>query len=434
VIYDEITKPYPLTRRALLKKTTILILFAIGPSNLVLAAASAPLSISNQLSPLNSKRPRRRHTQYIVLHTTEGSEAGALAKIVRFGEANYFVTYSGHVYRIIDKNKIAKHAGRSMWEGRTAIDDWSVGIEVEGYHNKDIKEAQYTALRELLRQLKSFYHISDKNVLTHSMVAYGRPNRFHNDNHRGRKRCGMIFARPDVRKRLGLESKPTVDPDVKSGRLTVGDRELFSFLFAPYRESVPTRTATAAAEMETPPESRTIDSQWTAWKIARERYNDPTTTYVFPDGKRIAGNQIKDWGQIPYGTQVLLTETDDPQTFEGFLEIGKDGDSPKAIAGAAWKSDTTIYFFPDGLIRTGAELQNRKSWRKFLENPPTGTRLLVGYVYGGYVKRRRPPATIAGGRWNYPSTYYRKPDGSIVSGDDVDADDIPAGTLIFYQR
>jgi N-acetylmuramoyl-L-alanine amidase len=424
-------KPKPLTRRALLIGSTVLFLPTIDPSNLLSAAS---LSISNQLSPLNSKRPRRQHTRYIVLHTTEGNETGSLAKIVRFGEAHYFVANSGHVYRIIDKNKIAKHAGRSMWEGRTAIDNWSVGIEVVGYHNKDITETQYTALRELLRQLKALYHIPDKDVLTHSMVAYGRPNRFHNDNHRGRKRCGMIFARPDVRKRLGLESKPTGDPDVVSGRLNVGDRELFSFLFAHPSESVRSKTATAAAELETPPESRTIDSQWTAWKIARERYNDSNTIYVFPDGKRIAGNQINDWGQIPYGTQVLLTETDDPQTFEGFLEIGKDGDSPKAIAGTAWKSDTTIYFFPDGLIRTGAELQNRKSWQKLLENPPPGTRLLVGYVYGGHVKSRRPPASIAGERWNYPSTYYRKPDGSIISGDDVDADNIQAGTLIFYQR
>jgi N-acetylmuramoyl-L-alanine amidase len=209
---------------------------------------------------------------------------------------------------------------------------------------------------------------------------------------------------------------------------------LFSFLFTPSGKSVPTKTASAPVELETPPESKTIDSQWTAWKIARERYNQPTTVYVFPDGQRVAGDQIRDWGQIPYGTQVLLNEMDDPESFEGFLEIGKDGDSPKAIAGTAWKSDTTIYFFPDGLIRTGAELQARKSWRKLLENPPRGTRLLVGYVYGGHVKSRRPPATIAGEKWNYPSTYYRKPDGSIVSGDDVDTDSLPAGTLIFYQR
>jgi hypothetical protein len=221
----------PPTRRDILKLTAGLLLLP--------AAASWPFPVhanqiqfENRYSPLNKKRPRRPNTRYIVLHTTEGDEEGSLRKIVRFGEAHYCVGISGEVYRIIDKGKIAKHAGRSMWEGRSSIDKYSIGIEVVGYHNRDINEAQYAALRELLRQLKGVCHISDEDVLTHSMVAYGRPNRFHNDNHRGRKRCGMIFARPDVRVRLGLESKPTYDADVKAGRLRVGDRELYSFLFA----------------------------------------------------------------------------------------------------------------------------------------------------------------------------------------------------------
>ncbi len=60
--------------------------------------------------------------------------------------------------------------------------------------------------------------------------------------------------------------------------------------------------------------------------------------------------------------------------------------------------------------------------------------MLVGYVYGGYVKVQRPPSRIAGEKWNYPSTYYRIPDGTIRSGDDVNPKAIPAGTLVFFQR
>ena len=69
-----------------------------------------------------------------------------------------------------------------------------------------------------------------------------------------------------------------------------------------------------------------------------------------------------------------------------------------------------------------------------MENPPHGTRMLVGYVYGGHVQSRRPPSRIAGVRWNYPSTYYRLPDGRILSGDEVNDSAIPERTLIFYQR
>jgi hypothetical protein len=86
------------------------------------------------------------------------------------------------------------------------------------------------------------------------------------------------------------------------------------------------------------------------------------------------------------------------------------------------------------LIRTGRELERRSSTRSLLEKPPAGTRILVGYVYGGYVKSRRPPAAIAGTKWNYPSTYYRFPDGTIASGDQVDASAIPGGSLVFYQH
>jgi hypothetical protein len=131
---------------------------------------------------------------------------------------------------------------------------------------------------------------------------------------------------------------------------------------------------------------------------------------------------------------VLFNEEEDAQPFEGFLEIGKDGATARAVAGNASTSSTTIYFFPNGLIRTGTELNGQRSTQRLLESPPKGTRVLIGYVYGGYVKTRRPPSTIAGVKWNYPSTYYRLPDSRILSGDDINDKEIPAGTLVFYQR
>jgi hypothetical protein len=207
----ETTKFFLPTRRDLMKMGGAFLLvpaISLFPS----PSHANNLRIENRFSPLNKKRPRRPSTRYIILHTTEGEEEGSLRKIVRYGEAHYCVCPSGKVCRIIDKDKIAKHAGRSMWEGRSAIDNHSIGIEVVGYHNKDITDAQYAALRELLSQLKSLYGIADKNVLTHSMVAYGRPNRFHHDSHRGRKRCGMIFARADVRPGWDCRISPIMMP------------------------------------------------------------------------------------------------------------------------------------------------------------------------------------------------------------------------------
>jgi hypothetical protein len=341
---------------------------------------SSGLMIVDYLSPRNKRRPIRPSTRYIVLHTTEGAEQGSLNKVRRLGETHYFVGLDGTVYRVIDRRRIATHAGRSMWHGQRALDDSSVGIEVSGYYDQDITQAQYKALRELLRQLKGIYKVPDVNILTHSMVAYGRPNRYHHEDHRGRKRCGMIFARPRVRAELGITSQPTEDLDVRAGRVAVADPVLFRAL---YPRAAPPAVLTASV---TPP----------------------------PEAESGANG-----GE---------------ESFEGFLEIGKDGSSARDIAGAAYKDERTIYFFADGLVRTGAELSRSRRLRPRLENPPDGTRVLVGYIYGGHVRSSRPPSRIAGARWNYPSTYYRLPDGKIISGDDIEDSAIPEKTLIFYQR
>ena len=413
-------------------------LMAAGISAGCSEAAAQGLKISNRYSPLNHKRPIRPQTRYIVLHTTEGDFHGSLRKIRRYGEAHYFVAPTGEVYRIIDRRRIATHAGRSMWDGRSTLDNFSIGIEVVGYHDRDITAAQYTALRELLRQLKSLYRIRDENVLTHSMVAYGRPNRFHPGKHRGRKRCGMIFAHPDVRRRLGLSAGPARDPDAAARRLIVADPELHRFLYQPSVVLAASADPTGRQSLSDlrSAESMVIAAGNNAWRIARERYDDPATVYMFPEGVRLRGNEIREWENIPAGTRVLFLEDDEEreQEFEGFREIGKDGSTVHELAGDLYADSTTIYFFPDWLIRTGAELSRTASLRRLLNAPPKGTRVLVGYIYGGYVQKERSASRIAGTKWNYPSTFYRLPDGRILSGDEVDDKAIPARTLIFMLR
>ncbi len=416
-----------------------LVLMGIGTGSQ--GAVAKGLSISDHLSLLNGKRPHRPGTQYIILHTTEGAAEGSLNKVWRYGETHYFVTTSGKVYRVIDRDRIATHAGRSMWAGRSNLDDCSIGIEVVGTWNRDITPAQYEALAELLRQLKSLYRVDDRNVLTHSMVAYGSPNRFHSSNHRGRKRCGMIFARPDVRRRLGLLAQPSQDPDVAAGRLSVGDPELQAMLYpspsAPAQAlavSVPASGGAQQAPAADDGETGVVGPRQNAWNIARDRYNWSDTTYILPNGSRLRGDEVTDWNKIPAGTRVLLSTEDPEQGFEGFLEIGKDGDTVRELAGDASASSSTIYFFPDGLIRTGAELAASASLKRLLADPPKGTRLLVGYTYGGCVQARRPAYTVVGARWNYPSTFYRLPDGRILSGDGIEEKSIPPKTLVFFQN
>lgn len=383
--------------------------------------AEAKLNIKNHFSPRNRKRAFRPGTDYIVLHTTEGRSRGSLKRIRRYGLAHYMVDIDGTVYRTIEKKRIAKHAGRSMWNGRRNIDNYSIGIEVVGMHNRDISLNQYKSLKEVIRQLKSYYRLSDNDVLTHSMVAYGNPNPFHTQAHRGRKRCGMLFAKRDVRMQLGLSKKPLFDPDVQHKRLVIGDPYLSKVLYGRDAQQVQNSMKYLMSNIIT--EGRT------AWSIAREKYNHKDTIYQTPDGRRLRGSDITRWKKIPSGTKVFVSDYEMPELFEGFKAKGKDGDTAWGLAGKEYDDKTTIYFFPDGKVRRGDQLSQR-----LLNNLPDNTKVLIGYIYGGHISEWRSAYEVSGSRWNYPSTIYRMPDKQIITGDELEEKHIDKGTLIFFRN
>ena len=197
-----------------------------------LAGGASALDISNRYrSPRNPERRVRKTTELIVLHTTEAPERSSLNKLCDRGEAHYCVTEVGKIYRIVDRDRVAFHAGRSMWNGKEDADEFSIGIECVGYHDKAMGMVQIRAIRDLVKELQKMYKIPDERVVCHSHVAYGAPNKWQKKNHRGRKRCGMLFAMPSVRAQLGLVRRPAGDADVRAKRLVVGDDYLRRVLY-----------------------------------------------------------------------------------------------------------------------------------------------------------------------------------------------------------
>ncbi len=396
------------------------------------AGPAAGLVIKDYISPRDRERPARPYTRYIILHTTEGNDR-ALGKLYRNGEAHYLVTRNGVVYRIVRQNKVAYHSGRSMWEGRSGIDNHALGIEVVGYHNKTITPAQTVALRDLLTQLQTRYGVPDDKVLTHSMVAYGNPNPWHKKPHRGRKRCGMLFARRDLRRQLGLTSQPSYDPDVRAKRLVVGDPYLASVLYGNVAEqaSALTRlTSTAAGP-------NVITRGQSAWDVAGDDYNDPQTRYIFPDGREQSGAEIKDWTAMPIGTRVVLPDEACPEDASpaagsagaapaGLRTVGAGGATVQSIAGAEYNRASTIYFLPGGKVARGDELGAAAL------QVPAQTQVLAGYTHGGYITARRSAYDICQERWNAATTLYRFPDGRLVPGSRVPEGSIPQNTMVFF--
>ncbi len=388
---------------------------------LLSAGVAGALQISDAYSPRNAERPLRQETRLIILHTTEGSLKGSLEKLRRNGEAHYLVGPDGHVYRIVHRDRVAWHAGRSMWEGTSNLDLVSIGIEIVGYHNQDITAAQSAAVRELLNQLKVLYRVPDERILPHSMVAYGAPNRWHRQSHRGRKRCGMQFARHDVRRSLGLTRQPRFDPDVRAGRLVEADPHLAGILFGSGREQ------TQAASQYAGDDPFLIARNRSAWDIARDAYNRPETVYIFPDGTRRTGSEITNWRAMPAGTRVVLGEALRDNAPEVIQVIGTHGESARDIAGEEAGRAQTIYFLTDGRVRQGHELDSGA-----LAALEPGTRMLVGYTHGGYITARRSAFDVCGSKWNHESTFYRLSDGSLVSGDRMQEGAIPPRTMVFF--
>ena len=201
---------------------------------LVLLVAPSVFAISASTryrSPRNPERRARASTELIVLHTTEAPARSSLNKLSDRGEAHFCVTEDGGVFAIVDRDRVAFHAGRSMWNGKEDVDNFSIGIECVGHHNKPMPMAQIAALRELVKDLKAMYRIPDERVVCHGHVAYGSPNKWQKRRHRGRKRCGMLFAMPSVRRALELKSRPAFDADTRAGRLIVGDDYLRGVLY-----------------------------------------------------------------------------------------------------------------------------------------------------------------------------------------------------------
>ncbi len=393
------------------------VFFAVSTTNVF------ALKISSYYSPHDRERKQRPKTEFIILHTTEGPKKGSLKKVWRNGEAHYLVDRDGHVYRIIHRNKIAYHAGRSMWNGERNLDECSIGIEVVGYHNRDITDAQYKALRELIAELQRIYKIPDRKVLTHSMVAYGRPNRWHKKSHRGRKRCAMNLATYNARMRLGITDWPRYDPDVNAGRLTVADPLLEKALYGNAHEQI------AALNSFNRGNANVIGRGRTAWDIARDRYKSAGTKYILPNGKVLRGNQISNWKSLPAGTRVLVSRENPVSGLEKIKTVKGRSSSAHDLAGDEYKSKTTIYFFTSGKIITGDKMS-----RKQLAKLPYGTKVLVGYEIAGCISKKKNAFAMCGLRWDDPSTIYYFPDKTFKCGNEVNERNIPRKTYILLQK
>jgi AmpD protein len=89
--------------------------------------------------------------------------------------AHFLIERAGAVLQFVDVHRRAWHAGVSCWQGRTACNDFSLGIELEGADDVAFTDAQYEALVGVLRASFAYLPaLSRERVVGHSDVAPGR--------------------------------------------------------------------------------------------------------------------------------------------------------------------------------------------------------------------------------------------------------------------
>jgi|TARA_B100001093_G_scaffold321470_1_gene306798 N-acetylmuramoyl-L-alanine amidase len=127
-----------------------------------------------------SKKPRSlRAIRYLIIHYS-GMQSGRVSmdrlknpksKV----SCHYFIERRGNIYRMVEDNKIAWHAGKSKWKDLKNLNKCSIGIEIQNkghfINYQNFSKKQISSLIRLIKVLMKKYKIKKRNILGHSDIA-----------------------------------------------------------------------------------------------------------------------------------------------------------------------------------------------------------------------------------------------------------------------
>jgi AmpD protein len=89
--------------------------------------------------------------------------------------AHLLIRRDGELIQFVDLHRRAWHAGASCFQGRSACNDFSIGIELEGADDIPFTERQYARLATVTRLIqRGFPAITRERITGHSDIAPGR--------------------------------------------------------------------------------------------------------------------------------------------------------------------------------------------------------------------------------------------------------------------
>ena len=89
--------------------------------------------------------------------------------------SHFFIDRSGRLFQYVSCLDRAWHAGISRFDGRSACNDFAVGIELEGTDTSGYTKEQYLSLAAVTRTLLDHYpQLTPERIVGHSDIAPGR--------------------------------------------------------------------------------------------------------------------------------------------------------------------------------------------------------------------------------------------------------------------
>lgn len=127
-----------------------------------------------------SKKSRlKRNIRYLIIHYTGMQSARVSMDRLKNPQSNvschYFIMRNGDIFKMVDENRVAWHAGKSKWKSIKNLNNCSIGIEMQnkghllGYQN--FPKNQIFSLVKLIKKLVKKYKIKNSNILGHSDIA-----------------------------------------------------------------------------------------------------------------------------------------------------------------------------------------------------------------------------------------------------------------------
>lgn len=121
--------------------------------------------------------------QFVVVHYTSASLERSLQLLTHGDVSSHYLIgddKNATIYKLMDENQRAWHAGESQWQGRTWLNSSSIGIEIVNPGYKDTptgrlwypySEAQIQSLITLLKEISKRNGISPRHIIGHSDIA-----------------------------------------------------------------------------------------------------------------------------------------------------------------------------------------------------------------------------------------------------------------------